>query len=120
AVQVMRDGSTFTVDDPRFSTAQVVGPSMLSLDGAAHARHRDPFEHPFGLARTRERFTAYVEEQVDELVGAPGPGGGPRRTSRSGGPSWSARSGPATAPSCGGRWPVRCRWPSWPRRSDCR
>ena len=24
---------TFTVDDPRFSTAQVVGPSMLSLDG---------------------------------------------------------------------------------------
>jgi cytochrome P450 len=76
AVQVMRDGSTFTVDDPRFSTAQVVGPSMLSLDGAAHARHRDPFEHPFGLARTRERFTAYVEEQVDELVGALGPGDG--------------------------------------------
>jgi hypothetical protein len=28
---VMRDDKTFTVDDPRFSTAQVVGPSMLSL-----------------------------------------------------------------------------------------
>ena len=33
AVQVMRDAVTFTVDDPRFSTAQVLGPSMLSLDG---------------------------------------------------------------------------------------
>src|SRR5262245_48745089 len=76
AVQVTRDSTTFTVDDPRFSTAQVVGPSMLSLDGAEHARHRDPFEHPFGLGPTRERFTAYVEEQVDELVGALGPGDG--------------------------------------------
>ena len=33
----MRDAETFTVDDPRFTTAQVVGPSMLSLDGAEHA-----------------------------------------------------------------------------------
>src|SRR5689334_6173389 len=43
AIQVMRDAATFTVDDPRFSTAQVLGPSMLSLDGDQHARHRDPF-----------------------------------------------------------------------------
>ena len=43
AVRVMRDHVTFTVDDPRFSTAQVVGPSMLSLDGAHHARLRQPF-----------------------------------------------------------------------------
>jgi cytochrome P450 len=76
AVQVTRDSTTFTVDDPRFSTAQVVGPSMLSLDGAEHGRHRDPFEHPFGLGPTRERFTGYVEEQVDELVGALDPGDG--------------------------------------------
>ena len=39
----MRDAATFTVDDPRFTTAQVVGPSMLSLDGETHRRHRDPF-----------------------------------------------------------------------------
>ena len=32
AVEVMRDSERFTVDDPRFATAQVVGPSMLSLD----------------------------------------------------------------------------------------
>src|SRR6516164_11193231 len=31
AVAVMRDSATFTVDDPRFTTARVVGPSMLSL-----------------------------------------------------------------------------------------
>src|SRR3979411_3006367 len=47
ALQVMRDPATFTVDDPRFSTARVVGPSMLSLDGDAHPRHRRPFVAPF-------------------------------------------------------------------------
>ncbi len=35
-IEVMRDATTFTVDDPRFTTAQVVGPSMLSLDGPEH------------------------------------------------------------------------------------
>ena len=53
---VMRDADTFTVDDPRFSTAQVVGPSMLSLDGDAHARHRAPFAPPFRPREVRERF----------------------------------------------------------------
>src|SRR4051794_1530466 len=48
-MQVMRDAGAFTVDDPRFSTAQVLGPSMLSLDGASHARHRDPFADAFRL-----------------------------------------------------------------------
>jgi len=36
AVQVMCDVQTFTVDHPGFSTAQVIEPSMLSLDGTAH------------------------------------------------------------------------------------
>src|ERR1700728_1274960 len=55
AVAVMRDSRTFTVDDPRFSTARVVGPSMLSLDGQAHKRHRDPFAEAFraGAAAAR-------------------------------------------------------------------
>lgn len=70
AMQVMRDPETFTVDDPRFSTAQVVGPSMLSLDHEAHAAHRAPFEHPFSLAQTRARFTEFVVEETDRLVSA--------------------------------------------------
>jgi hypothetical protein len=41
-VEGMRDAATFTVGDPRFSSAQVIGPSMLSLDGAEHDRHRTP------------------------------------------------------------------------------
>ena len=40
ALQVMRDAETFTVDDPRFSTGQVVGQSMLTSEGAEHTRHR--------------------------------------------------------------------------------
>ena len=50
-IAVMRDAGRFTVDDPRFSTAQVVGPSMLSLDGDEHRRHRDPFAAAFLAAR---------------------------------------------------------------------
>jgi cytochrome P450 len=75
ALAVMRDPATFTVDDPRFSTAQVVGPSMLSLDGTAHKAHRDPFESPFGLAETRRRFTAPVQQTVDDLIAAIQPTG---------------------------------------------
>ncbi|MGW7679834.1 cytochrome P450 [Kribbella sp. NPDC054772] len=68
AVQVLRDPGRFTVDDPRFSTAQVVGPSMLSLDGVPHKAHRDPFESPFALAETRRRFTEPVQQTVDALM----------------------------------------------------
>ncbi|TDW23136.1 cytochrome P450 [Kribbella kalugense] len=70
ALAVLRDPDTFTVDDPRFSTAQVVGPSMLSLDGGPHKAHRDPFESPFTLAETRRRFTGPVQQTVDELMAA--------------------------------------------------
>ena len=46
-VEVLDDAATYTVDDPRFTTAAVVGPSMLSLDGPEHARHRRPFAAAF-------------------------------------------------------------------------
>lgn len=68
AIQVMRDATTFTVDHPGFSTAQVVGPSMLSLDGEAHLRHRAPFEPPFRRRRVEERFTTGVTTQVQQLI----------------------------------------------------
>jgi cytochrome P450 len=68
ALRVMRDAATFTVDDPRFSTARVVGPSMLSLDGAAHARHREPFVPPFRPAPVRDRFAGFVADLAGELV----------------------------------------------------
>ncbi len=66
----MRDAETFTVDDPRFSTAQVVGPSMLSLDGPDHARHRAPFVGPFRAAAVTGRFGAAAATQAEVLVRA--------------------------------------------------
>jgi cytochrome P450 len=75
ALQVMRDPETFTVDDPRFSTGQVVGPSMLTRDGVEHGRHRDPFARPFRLDAVRERFTAFVEDETDRLIDAFEPAG---------------------------------------------
>ena len=75
ALHVMRDPATFTVDDPRFSTGQVVGPSMLTLDGAEHGRHRDPFARPFRLDAVRDRFTTFVESESDRLIDAIEPAG---------------------------------------------
>jgi cytochrome P450 len=64
----MRDASTFTVDDPRFSTSLVVGPSMLSLDGTDHARHRAPFVAPFRAAEVNQRFAQASSEEAERLV----------------------------------------------------
>lgn len=75
AQRVMREPATFTVDDPRFSTARVVGPSMLSLDGAEHARHREPFVPPFRPAQVRDRFTGFVMAEIERLIDAMLPAG---------------------------------------------
>jgi cytochrome P450 len=64
----MRDAVTFTVDDPRFSTARVVGPSMLSLDGDEHRRHRDPFAAALRRPQVMERFTGRVQDEARLLV----------------------------------------------------
>jgi cytochrome P450 len=74
-MQVMNDAKTFTVDDPRFSTGRVVGPSMLTLDGAEHQRHRAPFARPFRLHAVRERFTELVADEVDRLIDGLEPAG---------------------------------------------
>ncbi|EFH28393.1 MULTISPECIES: cytochrome P450 [Streptomyces] len=68
ALDVMRDAETFTVDDPRFSTARIVGPSMLSLDGDEHTRHREPFTAPFRPRAVRDGFVEFIERETDRLV----------------------------------------------------
>jgi cytochrome P450 len=70
ALQAMRDADAFTVDDPRFSTARVVGPMMLSVEGAEHDRHRAPFARPFRLKPVRERFGDVVTAEADALIDA--------------------------------------------------
>ena len=75
ALIAMRDARAFTVQDPRFTTARVVGPSMLSLDGAEHARHRDPFTAPFRLGAVRERLADAVREEVALLLDGLKPAG---------------------------------------------
>ncbi|MHA5052157.1 cytochrome P450 [Streptomyces sp. SD15] len=75
ALSVMRDAATFTVDDPRFSTAQVVGPSMLSLDGDQHTRHREPFTAPFRPRAVRDGFASFIERETDRLITALQPAG---------------------------------------------
>lgn len=74
-LEVMLDADTFTVDDPRFSTQQVIGPSMLSLDGLEHKRHRDPFAGPFRagrIRRLREEVKATAHQLIANVAGAGG------------------------------------------------
>jgi cytochrome P450 len=75
AVDVLRDARTFTVDDPRFSTAKVVGPSMLSLDGARHAYHRGPFGPAFRPERIHARLASFTRAEAGRLVSAIRPRG---------------------------------------------
>ena len=75
AMRVLRDSAAFTVDDPRFSTARVVGQSMLSLDGTAHDRHRRPFGGPFSPPQVRDRLAGLVTAEADRMVAAICPAG---------------------------------------------
>ena len=67
-LEVMRDAGTYTVEDPRFSTGQVIGPSMLSLDGEAHARHRAPFVGPSRAREVQERFALITTTEAEGLI----------------------------------------------------
>jgi cytochrome P450 len=69
AVVVLHDPDSFTVDDPRFSTAQVVGRSMLSTDGPEHAGHRQPFVAPFRRRAVEERFGATIHRRISTWLG---------------------------------------------------
>jgi cytochrome P450 len=70
AIEVLRDPDTFTVADERFSTARVVGPSMLSTEGDEHGRHRQPYVPSFRSRRVGQRFGAFIAAEADRLVGA--------------------------------------------------
>lgn len=72
---VLRDWQTFTVDDPRFTTSRLTGPSMLSTDGREHARHRAPFVGAFSPRRVDDRYAEQVQQLCAELVAAIRPRG---------------------------------------------
>lgn len=67
-IEVMRNAKTYTVNHPGFSTGQVVGPSMLSLDGDKHMRHRSPFELPFRKREVKKRFQQPVQQYIATLL----------------------------------------------------
>ena len=75
AIEVMRDDVRYTVDDPRFTTGQIVGPSMLSLDGPEHRRHRLPFSDAYRGGDIRARLTAFASDTARRLVGDVRPDG---------------------------------------------
>ena len=81
AIAVMRDPERFTVNDPRFSTGQVLGPSMLSTDGDEHRRHRGPFVDWFASRSELAALTDWMNVEAVRLVEAiKGDGHGELRT----------------------------------------
>jgi cytochrome P450 len=67
-VDVLTNAEVFTVDDERFSTRRVVGPSMLSLDGPAHGRHRAAFGKAFRARAVRESLETWITDLASSLV----------------------------------------------------
>lgn len=74
-IDVLTDAQTFTVDDERFSTSQVVGPSMLSLDGPEHRRHRAPFAPSTRERPVRRLLAEWTKEKANALVDGVAPEG---------------------------------------------
>lgn len=68
AEAVLKDWNTFTVDNPRFSTAQAIGRSMVSRDGADHIRLRKPFVKAFHKNTVAKVFTNFVAGQCVRLI----------------------------------------------------
>jgi len=72
ALALLRDPGRYTVDDPRFATARIVGRSMLSTDGDEHDRHRAPYAAMFRSERVRALepwITAEAHRLIDAFAG---------------------------------------------------
>lgn len=68
ATRILRDDEAFTVDDPRFSTARVIGPSMLSTDGDVHRTHRAPFVDLFTRSRVNTDLGTWSNTLAETLA----------------------------------------------------
>lgn len=66
-LEAMTDAETFTVDDDRFTTARILGTSMLNLDGTEHVRHRAAFVAPFRPKFVREVLEARIAASATRL-----------------------------------------------------
>ena len=75
AIEVMRDAQRFTVADSRFSTARVLGVSMLSLDGDEHRRHREAFAQPLRPREVHAQFATMIEVEATRLLERLAPAG---------------------------------------------
>ena len=73
ALQVMRDAATFTVDDPRFSTARSSGRACSRSTAPSTPAHRAPFAGPFRLdagARALHRLVHRGDRAADRRLRA--------------------------------------------------
>ncbi len=68
AIEAMSDAERFTVDDPRFTTAVVLGDSMLNLDGPEHVRHRGAFAEFFRPKAIRSGFEEWLNREARRLI----------------------------------------------------
>lgn len=68
AIEAMRDATTYTVQDSRFTTGAIIGSSMLSLDGPEHTRQRRPYAFQFRPEIVREQFDAELSSISRALI----------------------------------------------------
>lgn len=74
-ITILRDWQTYTME-PTHSTGgasnspmeDIFGPMMLSLDGAAHKRMREPFAAPFQARSIQDRYAATIAQLAQRLI----------------------------------------------------
>src|SRR5262249_27806988 len=89
-------------------TARVTGPSMLSVDGTGHARHRAPFARAYRPGELSERLAGFTRAEAVRLAEAIRPAGQAELRTEVAGPLAAAVMTEALGPGGGrevaGRW----------------
>lgn len=65
---MLLDSASFTVVSPHSLLADTLGPTMLSTDGEAQRRLRQPFNAPFAPKQVQAHMTAAIAAQTNDLI----------------------------------------------------
>lgn len=69
-IAILRDWQTFTMETESTNSPMedIFGPMMLSLDGAAHKRMREPFAAPFQARTIRTHYADGIRQLANQLL----------------------------------------------------
>ncbi len=67
-IGILKDPATYTNQSEHSLIEDTLGPMMLSKDGPAHRRLREPFAEPFRPGPLREHYSAAIQATANRLI----------------------------------------------------